>query len=196
MPEGLQTTEGTPLEVQAAEAAFAQTMAAAPPTGDLPAPPPDHGKDVPKDRPKRGRPPRASREAAKGAPKSVSAPAKADYTPEAQALVGTVWTVAAALPPTQAYAYVINQNADALAAALAEGAKQSDSLRKWVAGGGNAGWQLQLAAVGINMGMGAMQMMRDPELRAQAAEATRVQLRAMLPQPETSTDEPGDVQQV
>jgi hypothetical protein len=194
MAEGLQTPDGAAVDVSPVDQAQKDFAAAmnAPATGEVAAPP-DHGKDMPAERPaRRGRPARPKSDTK--APKTVKAvPVKADYTSDAQALVGTVWTVTAAIPPTQAYAYVINQNADGLAAALAEGAKQSESLRKWVAGGGNAGWQLQLAAVGINMGMGAMQMMRDPELRKQAAEATRVQLRAMMPQPETSADA-GDVQ--
>jgi hypothetical protein len=147
------------------------------PVEDIPAPPSHNKPEPPEYQPKhtarRGRPPKAAE------PKPATtkaAPVKADYTSQAQALVGSVWTVAASVPPTQAFAFVLNNNADALASALAAGAKSNEAIRNFVDGGGDAGWKLQLAAVTVSMGMQTMSLMKDQDLRAQAAEHTRAQL--------------------
>lgn len=104
---------------------------------------------------------------------------KADYTADAQQAVGMAWTALAAIPATQPYALVVNVNADPLTAALAEGAKHSKTIRSFVASG-ESSWILALAGVGLNMGMQAWQIARDPELRARARESTAEQFKAAL----------------
>jgi hypothetical protein len=198
----LQTADGEPVDVSSVEQGEREFAAAfaTPPAGDLPAPPPDHKKDMATERPaRRGRPPKSARGDAKAPKPAVVVPVKADYSEDATKLVGTIWTVAASIPPTQAYALVVHNASDALASALAEGAKVNPAIRRFVAGGGNAGWQLQLGAVAMQMGMQALQLSKDKELRAQAAETTRAQFKeamkvAGLETPEeTSTDDSGDV---
>jgi Fe-S cluster assembly iron-binding protein IscA len=91
---------------------------------------------------------------------------------------------------------VLHNAADGLSSALAEGAKANATIRAWVSGGGQAGWQLQLAAVTATMGMQAVQLMKSPELRAQCAETTRAQLKqamGIVDEPEAGTNESGNV---
>lgn len=144
------------------------------PVADIPAPP-----DAPAE-PKRprGRPRKDAAKAPVKSPKTTL-PVKADYTADVQGLVTSVWTVTAMLPPTQPVAYVISANADPLVAALAEGAKHNEFIRSMVDGPAQNAWALQLAAVAANMGLTAVQIMRDPELKAKSAEATREQLKAL-----------------
>lgn len=106
-------------------------------------------------------------------------PVKADYTDDAQKTVGGLWMVAASIPMTQPYALVVDANSDALVSALAEGAKHNATVRKFISQGGNS-WMLQLASVGVGMGMQALQLMGDPEMRKQAAAATREKLGAAM----------------
>ena len=63
---------------------------------------------------------------------------------------------------------MIEGNSDMLASALAEGAKHNATVRKFISSGGNT-WAIQLASVGVTMGMQTMQLMKDPELRKEAA---------------------------
>jgi hypothetical protein len=181
MPEGLQDVSGKPLDLTPAEQTerdFASAMSAPVVEPTSITPPPDHGKTMPAERPKRGRPPKA-KDGAKPQAK-VAEVIKDSYTDDAAKLVGSIWAVAASVPPTQAYALVLHNAADGLAAALAEGAKVNPTIRRAVAGGGNVGWQLQLAGVAVTMGMQAMQLMKDPALRAQCAEQTRAQLKEAM----------------
>lgn len=151
----------------------------APAVPDLPGPP-DVSAEA---KPKRGRPRKtvAASDKPQTAPKPVVKEViKDDYTEDAQQLVSGLWTVAASIPPTQAYAYVLNQNADGLVAGLAAGAKHNPTIRKMLSGGGDSAWMLQLGAVTMSMAMQTMQLMKDPELRAQCADATKQQLRETL----------------
>jgi hypothetical protein len=104
---------------------------------------------------------------------------KTDYTADAQQVVGGVWTVAASISVTQPYALILETNADALVSALAEGAKHNASIRAFVSTG-ESSWMLGLASVTIGMGLQAWQMMKDPELRAQAAAVTREHLKEAI----------------
>ena len=101
---------------------------------------------------------------------------KTDYTADAQQLIGGVWTVAASISVTQPYALILEANSDALVTALAEGAKHNASIRAFVSTG-EYSWMIGLASATISMGLQAWQMMKDPELRAQAAAVTREHLK-------------------
>lgn len=110
---------------------------------------------------------------------AAAVPVKDDYTSGAQSFVGAVWTVTASLPPTQAYALVVESNSDALVSALAEGAKHNTTIRAFV-NSGQSSWILGLASVGLSMGMQTYQLMRDPKLREQAAATTRAHLKEAM----------------
>jgi len=179
----LETPDGkpvavTPVDAEAVNAQFDRAMNDDGP--DTQAPPKRQPRgDSPPDgaaKPRRGRPPKEEKARATGKP---AAPVKDDYTADAQQAVGKVWAVMACLPPTQAYALVVEGNSDALAAALAEGAKHNETVRRFVAQGGNS-WMLQLAGVGLTMGMQTYQLMRDPQLRREAAATTREHLKAAM----------------
>lgn len=187
--EGLVTPDGQAVDVESVKAdadrTFAAAMAAPAGTDEIPAPP-KRTDDPDKAKSRRGRPPKdvraRTRDAQPGEARKDSKaaqPLKDDYTSDAQALVGGIWTVAASVPLTQPYAAVLAGSSDALAAALAAGAKQSETIRRLVSGGSGT-WQLQLAAVGMSMGMQCLQIARDPELREKARESTRQQLREAL----------------
>ena len=105
--------------------------------------------------------------------------------------MGAVWTVTASLPPTQPYALVVETNADALAGALAEGAKHNATIRAFVSSG-ESSWLLGLAGVGLTMGMQAFQIMKDPELRGQCAATTREHLKAAMGAKGIEVQEPDD----
>ena len=124
--------------------------------------------------PRRGRPPKE--EKARTTPEPAP---KDDYTDDAQAAVGGLWAVTASIPFTQPYALVIEGNSDTLVSALAEGAKHNATVRKFISSGGNT-WAIQLASVGVTMGMQTMQLMKDPELRKEAAATTREHLKAAM----------------
>lgn len=127
-------------------------------------------------KPRRGRPPKEEKSRTTD---KAAEPVKDDYTADAQSSVATLWTVAASIPVTQAYALVIEGNSDTLVSALAEGAKHNATIRKFVSSGGNT-WALQLASVTATMGIQAYQLMRDPELRKEAAATTREHLKAAM----------------
>jgi hypothetical protein len=135
---------------------------------------PDPAGDAESPKRRRGRPPKS--EQARTAP-AAAAPVKDDYTADAQSSVGTVWAVTAGISFTQPYALVIEANSDQLVAALAEGAKHNATIRRFVSSGGSSGWVLSLASVSLTMGVQAMELMRDPELRAEAAATTREHLK-------------------
>lgn len=109
--------------------------------------------------------------------------ANVDYTEAAAGVVTLGWATLAGIPWTTPYAAVIDANAEALTGALANGAQHNPkiaaALEKAASGGGGV-YVLQLAAVGVNMSMQTLQLMRDPELRAEAAKATQVKFRAFL----------------
>lgn len=127
--------------------------------------------------PRRGRPPKA--EQARTATAAAAPVVKDSYAEEAQQLVGTVWTVAASIGVTAPYALVLEANGDALASALAEGAKHNETIRGFVSTG-ESSWVLGLASVSLAMGFQSWQLMRDPQLRAEAAATTRAHLKAAM----------------
>ncbi len=192
----LETPGGAPVEVTPAGDAAVNARFRAAMDSDGPdeqAPPkkaprtaPDAG-DTPK--PRRGRPPKAEQSRTT---EKTAAPVKDDYTADAQQLVGAVWTVAASLPPTQAYALVIEGNSDALVSALAEGAKHNSSIRSFVAAG-ESSWILGLASVSVGMTLQMYQLMRDPALREQAAATTREHLQAAMGAKASFAGESADV---
>ena len=174
----LETTDGKPVEIDADEvnAKFRAAMdgdagpAEQAPPKRQPRPPAEDAKPRTRTAPKAEK----SRTADKAA-----APVKDDYTEDAQNFVGAVWTVAASIPVTQPYALVVENGSDALVKSLAEGAKHNATVRAFVSSG-ESSWILGLASVGIGMGLQAFQLMRDPELRAQAAAVTREHLKAAI----------------
>lgn len=140
-------------------------------------------------KPRRGRAPKAEQ------PRTVdkaAAVVKDDYSKDARDFVGMTWTALAAVPATQPYALVVNVNADPLAAALAEGAKHSKTIRSFVASGSSS-WMLALAGVGFNMGMQAWQIAKDPELQARARAATAEQFAKALGAKGIEVPEPAHV---
>lgn len=178
--------DGKPLDVDAGQQAFARAMSA-PPVDDLAAPPrrstivneqvtADSGtsKKIDAEGPD-SKTVESKSKTTRAKPRTVT-PVKRDYTSDAQQVVTAAWTVAAALPPTQAVAYVLNTNADPLVAALAEGARHNETIRNALTGTSEHGWKLSLAVCALNMGLQTLQVMRDPKLREQAAEHTREQI--------------------
>jgi hypothetical protein len=177
MPEGLATPDGKAVEV------------AIDPPVDVPPPPRMTDADKAEvaarsaETKRRGRPPKSDRarvEAPK--PASEELPQK-DYTEALDGALTGVWLATAGLPFTTPYAAVLNANKAGLVGALNAGANQNAKVRANVerfTGGGAGLWQLQLAVVGAQMGMQTMQLMKDKELREQAAAATRKQLHEWL----------------
>lgn len=166
----------TPVDADAVNAAFRDAMDSDGPEESAPPrrQPRAAAEDAPK--PRRGRQPKAEKSRTTEKP---AAAVKDDYSEDAQNFVGTVWTVAASLPPSQPFALVLETNADGLVGALAEGAKHNATIRAFVSTGQSA-WWLQLAGVTLTMGMQAAQIARDPELREQAAATTREHLKAAM----------------
>lgn len=187
----LETADGKPVDVTAeADAINAKFDAAMNDDGPAEQAPP---KRQPKPKaeadtpaPRRGRPPKDEKA------RTTAAPVKDDYTQDAQGLVGAVWTVAASIPVSQPYALVVESNADALVSALAEGAKHSGTIRAFV-NSGQSSWILGLASVGLSMGMQTWQLMKDPELREQAAATTREHLKAAMAAKGLQVQEPANV---
>jgi hypothetical protein len=176
----LETADGKPVDVTPVdpEKVTADFRAAMDGKGpDEQAPPKRQPKPADEDAPKprRGRQPKGDQ--ARVTDKAE--PVKSDYTEDAQNFVGAVWTVTASLPPTQPYALVVESNADALVSALAEGAKHNTTIRAFV-NSGQSSWILGLASVGLSMSMQTYTLMKDPELRKQAAETTRQHLKEAM----------------
>lgn len=177
--EGLQTPDGKPLDLEAANRDFAKAMSV-PPPDDLPAPPKRSetaGRAAAQKPESNSKPKQAAKPRTKPA-----APVKADYTDDVKSVVTTTWAITAGVPlaHTQAFAFVLSTNADALTSALAEGCKHSESMRQMFTSTSEHTWKVQLAAVAAQMGMQTLQVMRDPELRDKAAEQTRAQLAQLI----------------
>lgn len=174
----LETTAGKAVEVgpdgaEEINARFRETM-----DGDGPdeMAPPKREPDKPAaEKPRRGRP----RAEDKSRTTKTAPPVKDDYTEDMTGLVGAAWTVAASISYTQPYALILETNADALVGALAEGAKHNATIRSF-ASSGKTSWMLTLAGVGMNMGMQAYQMARDPELQERARAVTIEHLKAAI----------------
>jgi hypothetical protein len=187
MPEGLVTTDGTPVNLEATEQDFARAMSA--PVADVPAPPRmseadkaelEAKKAAPK---RRGRPPKDDR-ARVETPKPASEPlTPKDYSEALDGALTGVWLAVAGIPYTTAYAAVLAANKTALVGALNAGANANPKVRAQVekfTGSGGGLWQMQLAVVGAQMAMQTMALMKDSKLRQQATDSTREQLHGWL----------------
>jgi hypothetical protein len=192
----LETTDGKPVAFTPAAADEVNRQFTAAMNNDTPddqSPPrrePRPAEGAPKAR--RTRQPRAEKARTEDKAAAPAPVVKDDYTGDAQQFVGTVWTVAASVSVTQPYALILETNSDQLVAALAEGAKHSATIRAFVSSG-ESSWVISLVSVGVAMGMQSYQLLRDPELRAQAAELTRQHLKDAMGAKGILTQEPGDV---
>jgi hypothetical protein len=185
----LETADGTPVDVTPADPdtvnrEFARAMSDDGP--DTQAPPPRQPKPAteagaPKPKPRRGRPPKdgQARTADAAAPPTVDK----DFTEECAGLTTLGWVTLAAVPPVSPWAVVVEANQDDLVKALNSGCQQNAKIRgaveKWSAGSGGV-YALQLAAVGVNMGVQSLQLLKDPALRAEARAHTQEKLRDFL----------------
>lgn len=175
----LETPAGKPLDVTPADAGQVNAEFRAAMDDYLPdeqAPPKRAARPPAEQAKPRARTQRA--EKSRTADKAASA-VKDDYAKDAQDFVGMTWTVAASIPYTQPYALVIESNSDALAGALAEGAKHNATIRSFIASG-ESSWMLALAGVSLNMGMQMWQIARDPALKEQARAVTVEHLKAAI----------------
>lgn len=187
MPE-LATPDGA--VVDAAETAdrdqinaeFSRAMAPGDPEEPVKAPPDrpeQQGAEPP--RRKRGRPPKS--EAARTAAAPPAQAVDKDYTDALVALTTMGWSAVAAIPYTTPYAAVIDANQENLVRALNHGAQNNAAIRAKIealtAGGGGI-WVIELAGVTVNMTMQAMQILRDPQVRAEARAATETKFREFL----------------
>lgn len=164
---------------------FSRAMATEKP-GETAAPP--RLDDKPAETPKRprGRPRKTADERPRVTDKPPEAPAPKvdrDYTDECAGLSTLGWAALAATPWTSPYACVVEANQEQLVKALNGGCQQNPRIReaveRWSAGGGGV-YMLQLAAVGTNMGVQAMQLLKDPALRAEARAHTEGKFREFL----------------
>jgi hypothetical protein len=148
--------------------------------------PPRRDGDGQAPEPKRGRGrPRAARKPPEDKARVTSGPpaGPVDYTEAAAGLVTLGWATVAAIPYTTPFAAVIDANAEQLTGALANGAKHNPKIAaalERAASGGGGVYAIQLAAVGVNMGMQCLAIVRDPDTRRAATEATRAKFGAFL----------------
>jgi len=187
----LLTPDGAPVDVTSADQQaeinreFSRAMASDEP-GGVQSPP--RRDDKPPEQPKRprGRPRRGGDDKPRVTDKPVGAPAAkvdADFTEACAGLSTLGWATLAALPWTTAYAAVVEANQEQLVAALNAGCQQNPRIRaaveQWSSGAGGV-YVLQLAAVGTNMAVQTMQLLKDPELRRQATAHTQGRFRDFL----------------
>lgn len=173
---------GPGVDPAATEREFSRALASPDPSGTPGPPRVEEGAegDAPKRR--RGRPRKdpADRARVTSAPPPA---ADVDYTEAAAGLVTLGWATVAAIPYTTAFAAVIDANAEQLTGALANGARHNPkiaaALAKAAAGGGGV-YAIQLAAVGVNMTMQCLEIVRDPETRRAATEATQRKFKLFL----------------
>lgn len=162
---------------------FSRAMASDDPGGAGAPPKRAPGAEGEQPKPRRGRPRKDPDEKARVTDKPAAAAASVDYTEAAAGVVTLGWATFAAIPMTTPYAAVLDANSEQLVGALANGAKHNPkiaaALEKAASGGGGV-YALQLAAVGVNMGMQTLQLMRDPALRAEATAATQAKFRQFL----------------
>lgn len=184
-PDGA-PVEGVPVDREKIDTEFARAMASDGPGAESAAPP--RLEDKPEDKPKRprGRPrakPAEEKPRVTEKPPAASQKVDKDYTDECVGLTTLGWAAFAATPYTSAYACVIEANQEQLVTALNAGAQNNAAIRAkieaWSAGGGGV-YMLQLAAVGTNMTVQAMQLLKDPALRAQARAHTEGKFREFL----------------
>src|SRR6185437_16745605 len=181
MAEGLQTTDGKKLDLEAAEQSFAQAMSS--PADDVPAP-----KRATPEQKEQAKAPRASRSRPKAATDKARTTAKSekvdkDFSEDIAGITTGLWLTTASIPYTQAYAAIVKLNQPALVASLNQGAQNNSQIRGYVeklSSGGGGLWMMSLGVTSVNMAMQAMQIARDPELRKQLTEQTKADLQSYL----------------
>ena len=196
MPE-LFTPEGQSVDITAPAGAlppktpdeinreFSRAMASEEPSA-VPAPPVRPQPEGEKPKRPRGRP--RKNPLPEDKPRTEKAPpadekSDKDYTEACTTVTTAGWILTASVPFTSPYATVIDANQPQLVAALNAGCQNNSMMRQNVerlSSGGGGIWAVQLAVVGANMSMQALQIMRDPELRQQANEATQAKFREFL----------------
>jgi hypothetical protein len=175
MAEGIQTPDGTKLDLAAAEQTFNEAMAA--PADDVPAP----KRATPEAKEAAKAPRRRSKTATDTKARSASPASQKsdkDFTEELNGLTSVGWLVTASLPPTQAVAAIIKVNQAQLVASLNTAAQSNAAVRGQIekfSGSGNVALA-GLAVVTANMAIQTIQVMRDPDLRGRLAEQTRSDL--------------------
>lgn len=183
----LETPDGKPVDLPDAEERaqteqeFARAMASGA-AGDTGLPPREPKPEGEKPKARRGRPPKEEKPRTESKPAGPQKSDK-DFTDEVVGLTTLGWAALAATPYTLPYACVIEANQEQLCTALNAGAQNNAAIRAkieaWSAGGGGV-WMLQLAAVGTNMTVQAVQLLKDPELRRDAREHTEGKFRQFL----------------
>jgi hypothetical protein len=168
------------VDLAAAERDFSRALASEDPAATQG--PPRRGEDTkgtpeaeaPKRR--RGRPRKDPADNARIARGPAPDAGPVDYTEAAAGLVTLGWATIAAIPYTTPFAAVLDANAEQLTGALANGAKHNPKIAaalERAASGGGGVYAIQLAAVGVNMGMQCLEILRDPLTRQAATVATR-----------------------
>lgn len=176
---------GASVDLAAAEREFSRALAAEDPAATQGPPRRAGGDGAPAEKPKRprGRPRKDPAESARVARGPAPDASPVDYTEAAAGLVTLGWATIAAIPYTTPFAAVLDANAEQLTGALANGAKHNPKIAgalERAASGGGGVYVIQLAAVGVNMGMQCLEILRDPETRRAATEATRTKFGAFL----------------
>lgn len=175
-------------DVAAGKAAFERAQASNPSEDEKRTPPKRQPREVvhEEDKPRRGRPSKAD-----AARTTTKAPAKEpgkplppkDFTADLNAAADGLWLGASQLPIAAPYAAVVHAYQPAIVAAVNQGAQVNADVRNYVekmtSGAGNA-WMLQLAVVGIQMGMTMMQVAKNPEFKAQLVETNNAQVAAYI----------------
>jgi len=138
------------------------------------------------EKPKRGRPSKADQaRTTSKAPADKKPLAPRDFTADLDALGNGLWLGLSQLPATAPYAALLHMQQPAIVAAVNAGAQVNPSVRnfcdKLTSGTGNA-WALQLGVVAVNVGLQGMQLARNPELRAQLAQANSVAVAQFIEQ--------------
>lgn len=177
------TIPAEPVDREQVDREFSRAMASDDPGGAGAPPKRAPAPEGEQPKPRRGRPRKDPDEKARVTDKPAAAAVSVDYTEAAAGVVTLGWATFAAIPMTTPYAAVLDANSEQLVGALANGAKHNPkiaaALEKAASGGGGV-YALQLAAVGVNMGMQTLQLMRDPALRAEATAATQAKFRQFL----------------
>lgn len=192
MPE-LKTPDGAPVPTfqppvaaktpEQVNQEFSRAMAAEEPSATQP--PPVRVKPEPAAEPKRprGRPRKEDKPRAEDKAPAASQKTDEDFTEACTGLTTLAWFGLAATPLTSPYAAVVDANQEQLVAALngaaQNNAKAREAIQRMTNGGGGV-WAVQLAVVGANMSMQTLQLLKDPELRKEASEATQAKFRAFL----------------
>ena len=184
--DGAPVATPTPEEREAINREFSRSMASDSPGSESATPP--RLDDKPAEAPKRprGRPRKTPDERPRVADKPAETPAakvEKDFTDECAGLTTLGWAALAATPWTSPYACVIEANQEQLVKAVNSGCQQNPRIReaveRWSSGAGGV-YMLQLASVGVNMGVQAMQLLKDPALRAEARAHTEDKFRQFL----------------